>query len=177
MCSAIRQSFVAVLALVCSLLALCTGSAYGQPHQHADATRIDQVFSFRVAIDGKTQGAFHQWPGLEFDDAIIVYPAGPTLKTPQMRNKFSSYSNVSLRRGITKNTELVDWIRAALNGRIERKQLSIILVDSAGNVRKRWHARNAWPQFYRGQPLHLKNQSVTIDKIEFAHDGLEVERP
>lgn len=127
-------------------------------------------FNFLVEIDSIAVAAFHECSGLDSSIDIIEHRegGGPIRKLPGS-NKFS---NIVLKRGITANTELYDWHRRALDGTLDRKSGSIILLDRADNEVARWNFTRAWPAKWVGPSLTAEGKDVAIETLELAHEGL-----
>ena len=134
--------------------------------------RVDPFlnFSFRVEIDGLQVAAFHECSGLESSIDIIEHRegGGPIRKLPGN----SKFANIVLKRGVTNNHELYDLHLQALDGQIERKSGSIILMDRADQEVARWHFDQAWPSKWTGPSLTAEGNDVAIETLELAHEGI-----
>ncbi len=87
-----------------------------------------------------------------------------------------SYPPVTLRFGLTSAQELWDWLLAAVNGRVDRRNVSIVMLDSAGAAEVlRWNLLNAWPQEWYGAPLDAMSRELAIETLTLAHEGLDRE--
>jgi phage tail-like protein len=127
-------------------------------------------FNFRVEIEGLQVAAFHECSGLESSIDVIEHRegGGPIRKLPGI-NKFP---NIVLKRGITDNRELYDQHLNALDGRIQRKSGSIILMDRADQEVARWNFEQAWPAKWTGPSLTAEGNDVAIETLELAHEGI-----
>jgi phage tail-like protein len=81
-------------------------------------------------------------------------------------------SNLTLKKGITDATALWSWYCNVMQGTIERKNLSIVLMDSAGNEQRRWNFLRAYPVKWTGPDLRAATAEVAAETVELAHDGL-----
>src|SRR5436190_22760412 len=116
----------------------------------ANAKRIDPYanFNFLVEIDGITQAGFHDVSGL--DSSIDIQPfreGGQNIFEGKHPMKVK-YSNIVLKWGLTDGTEMYDWHQQAVNGNVQRKNGSIILLDRQGNKKSQWNFFDAWPAKY-----------------------------
>src|SRR4051794_24545871 len=96
----------------------------------ADNSRSFDHYSgarFRVEIEGVTQGAFTAVEGLEVSVDVVHFADGGDLLARKRPGR-ARYGNVVLKRGYVNSPELWDWFKAVLDGRIERKAGSIILL-------------------------------------------------
>src|SRR5580704_9707725 len=83
------------------------------------AERVDpfRSFNFRVEFDQLTVGSFRECSGLTADGNSIDYREG-TDKPRSVRKLvgLQTYSNITLKKGYTTNTELWDWYKNIVNG-------------------------------------------------------------
>lgn len=134
--------------------------------------RIDPFlnFNFRVEIDGLQVAAFHECSGLDSTIDVIEHRegGGPVRKLPGV----TRYSNITLKRGITDNRELYDLHLKCIEGKVTRKNGSIILMDRADQEVARWDFSQAWPAKWIGPSLSAEGNDVAIETLELAHEGL-----
>ena len=139
-------------------------------------TRVDpfSVLNFRLEIDGLKAAAFSECSGLSSSVEVIEYRAGgdvgPARKLPGLRK----FSNLTLKRGFTKDRELWDWYKTVLDGAVKRRNGSVVLMDEAGNDVLRWHFRQGGPCKIEGPALTASSSEVAIESIEITHEGLEL---
>jgi phage tail-like protein len=81
-------------------------------------------------------------------------------------------SNLILKRGITDNTFLWSWYTDVMRGRIERKLVGVVPMNSTGEVSRRWNLQNAYPVKWTGPELKATASEVAIETLELAHEGL-----
>src|SRR2546423_7394777 len=88
-------------------------------------------FNFRVEIGGLTIAAFTEVSGLESEAEVIEYREGGdsrVRKLPGLRK----YPNIVLKRGLTQDATLWNWHKGVLDGNVERRNGSVILLDEQG---------------------------------------------
>jgi phage tail-like protein len=134
-----------------------------------------KAFSFLVEIDGVTRAAFREVSGLESRTAVIEYRSGDKANSLRKLPGLTTYANIVLRRGITQDAELWNWRRTVEEGRVERRNGSIVLLDDELNAVVRWNFRNGWICKWDGPALHASANEVAIETIEIAHEGLELD--
>lgn len=133
-------------------------------------------YNFRVEIDGITRAGFKECSGLETMQDATDYREGTDLGlTMRKLPGLISYSNITLGRGITTDHELWDWRRQLMSGTADRRNLSIVLMDDAGNDVIRWNLRNCWPTKWSGPSFDATSNEVAIESLELAHEGVEVD--
>jgi phage tail-like protein len=134
------------------------------------------VFHFRVDWGGSNIG-FSEVTGLNVETQVIEYrdgnsPDSSTIKMPGMQK----YGNITLKRGMMKNdNEFYNlWNTHQLN-KIERRDITISLLDETHSPVMVWKLRNAWPVKVDGGSLKATGNEVAIETMELAHEGLSVE--
>ena len=134
--------------------------------------RVDPFlnFNFRVEIAGLQVAAFHECSGLESAIDVIEHRegGGAIRKLPGI----AKFTNIVLRRGVTADRELYDLHLRCVEGRIERKSGSIILMDRADQEVARWNFEQAWPARWVGPELTAEGNDVAIETLELAHEGI-----
>jgi phage tail-like protein len=80
---------------------------------------------------------------------------------------------LSLRRGITNADILWLWHREITQGIINRRNMSIILLDSAGREVRRWNFVQAYPVSWTGPELRADTAQVAVETLELANRGIE----
>jgi len=69
---------------------------------------------------------------------------------------------------------LWDWYKSVRQGKVERKNLSVILFDTTGTEVRRWNFSEAYPVKWTGPAFNAGEGNVAIDSLEIAHHGMEV---
>ena len=132
-----------------------------------------RAFNFLVEIDGIARAGFRECSGLDSSQNPIEYREGNDGLTTRKLPGLNTFSNITLRWGITDDAELWEWRKKAAEGKVERRNGSIVLLDSAGQEQVRWNFRNAWPNRWTGPSFNATGNEVAIEAIEIAHEGLE----
>jgi phage tail-like protein len=131
------------------------------------------VFHFRVEWGGKNIG-FSEASGLTQEVQLIEYRDGSspdysTIKMPGLRK----FSNITLKRGISKgDNEFFGWLNTVKLNTIERRDLTISLLNENHEPVMVWKAHNAFPVKVEGPGLKASGNEIAIESIELAHEGL-----
>jgi phage tail-like protein len=131
-------------------------------------------FNFLVEIDGITRAAFSEVGGLESETAVIEYRVGGEPNTVRKLPGLTKYANLVLRRGITKDADLWNWRKTVVQGNVDRRNGSIVLLDDDLTEVLRWNFFQGWIAKWEGPTLDAKGNEVAIETIEIAHEGLEL---
>ncbi|HEY1985479.1 MAG TPA: phage tail protein [Terracidiphilus sp.] len=131
--------------------------------------------NFRVEIDGIAASSFSEVSGLEASIDVVEYRAGDAkLNAEQKLPGLHKYNNITLKRGLTQDTSLWNWINSAMSGVLNRANVAIILLDQADNPVLTWRVRNAWPCKWSGPVLSAQCSEVAIETLELTHEGIDL---
>lgn len=132
-----------------------------------------RAYNFLVEIDGITRAGFRECSGLDSSQAPIEYREGNDGPTPRKLPGLVKYSNITLKWGMTDDAELWAWHEKAADGKVERKNLSIVLLDDAREEKVRWNLREAWPTKWTGPSFNATGTDVAIESLEIVHEGVK----
>ena len=129
-------------------------------------------FRFRVEILGLQVGGFTQVSGLDREVQVEDFREGGVNHYTHKLATVTKYQNLSLKRGICDATELWQWHQDVINGKIERRQVNVVLTDIQGNEKWRWTFEQAYPVKWSGGELNSTSAAVFVETVEFAHIGI-----
>jgi phage tail-like protein len=130
---------------------------------------------FGVEFQGQVVGAFRECTGLGSENQVVEYKAsGPkgeyiVKKVPGRM----TWSNITLKRGITDAMDMWQWRAVVEEGRIDeaRKNGSIVMFSQQGQEVARWDFVNAWPSKLGGPTANATNNELAIEELEITHEG------
>jgi phage tail-like protein len=134
------------------------------------------VFHFKVEWGGQNVG-FSEASGLTQEVQLIEYRDGnspdySTIKMPGLHK----YNNITLKRGIMKgDNDFFKWLNTVKLNTIERRSLTISLLNEEHEAVMVWKAVNAFPVKVEGPGLKASGNEVAIESIELAHEGLTLQ--
>ena len=131
-----------------------------------------RVYNFLVEIDGITRAGFRECSGLDTTQDPIEYREGNEGLTARKLPGLNTYSNISLKWGITDDAELWEWRQQVMDGQVERRNGSIVLLDDTGEEKARWNFREGWPTKWAGPDLNATGTDVAIETLEIVHEGI-----
>ncbi len=129
-------------------------------------------YNFFVEIDGLIVGGFSEVSGLQAETEFEEIREGGVNDRVHKFPKITKYPNVVLKRGITDSNVLWKWHQDVIEGKIKRKGLYVTLLDAKGCGIWRWSFINAYPVKWTGPDLKADGNSVAIETLEFAHNGM-----
>ena len=130
-------------------------------------------YNFLVELDGIARAAFQECSGFDSTIDVIEHREGGDITALRKLPGMTKYSNIQLKWGITDDMALYNWHRDIVNGTLERKNGSIVLLGRDGQEVARWNFIRAWPTKYDGPDLNAEGNDVAIEMIELAHEGVE----
>lgn len=138
-----------------------------------------RVFRYKVEIDSITAGAFSDISSFDVSVDVAEFRYGNTPRTTVRKFPgLTKFGNVTLRRGILGGLDTLSWILSvASNGisgptGIQRKKVTITLMDDSGHDGPKWELLNAWPVSYQVSDLKATSSDVAFEALEIAHEGL-----
>lgn len=131
---------------------------------------------FGVEIEGIECAKFSKCEGLEAETYVYeVEEGGLNSNTHKFLGR-TRYPNIVLENGVTGNDDLYKWHKetALTDRQFERKNGSIIMYNAHGDEIKRWNFFRALPCRWVGPKLSRDMQGVAIERVEIAHEGIEI---
>ena len=130
-------------------------------------------FKIALEIDGIKEAGFSECSAIvvetEFEERREGGLNAFSLRFP----RGSKLSNVILKRGITDSGSLWQWHQDIVAGKITRKSLSIVLLDSTGTEEKwRWNLAEAYPVKWSGPEMKADGNAVAVETLELAYHGV-----
>jgi phage tail-like protein len=127
---------------------------------------------FWVQLGQVEIAGFKECSGLKIETEVFEYVEGGlntyTHKLP-VRTK---YGNITLKRGLDEGQDLYRWYVKAMQGVIQRQNISIIVYDSRGKEVQKWDLQRAFPCKWTGPDLKTDQGAVAVETVEIAHEGL-----
>jgi phage tail-like protein len=117
---------------------------------------------FRVLIGRREVG---------FAQVGRVTSATDPAETPDARGH--RFDTIVLRRALTGSTELYEWRRRVLEGKDERRDVTIHQLDGpGGNVANSWRLVRAWPCRWSGPAFDALATGIAFEELELAFEDV-----
>jgi phage tail-like protein len=133
--------------------------------------------SFHFLVEwGGTRLGFAEVSGLSMETEVIEYREGAdkeivVRKLPGLRK----FSNITLKRGMIRgDIEFFQWMNTHNQSSIERRDITISLLNENHEPVLTWKIRNAFPIKLEGPVLNASANEVAIETLEIAHEGLSI---
>jgi phage tail-like protein len=131
-------------------------------------------YNFKLEIQQVTEGHFAECSGLGVRLSVISYREGGNSQVMHRIPGPVEYADITLRCGLTKSLELWEWFLKAVQGKVERRNVSIVMLESDGVTEAlRWNLINAWPSEWQGPPLNASGSELAIESINLVFESIE----
>lgn len=117
---------------------------------------------------------FSEAGGLEMNLEVEEYKEGGVNDRVRQFATRMSYSHIRLKRGMALSDELWEWIYAFVEGRGERKDGAVTLMDAEHKPVKAWEFIRGLPVKWSGPSLDANQSQVAFEELEIAHEGLRL---
>ena len=137
----------------------------------------DELLNCHFQVDwGGTNLGFMEVTGLEISYDVVEHRDGlsPEYTKVKMPGQVK-YSNIILKRGIVKgDNEFYKWMSTIKLNTVERRDLTISLLNENHEPARTWKVKNAFPVKYIGPDLNAAGSEIAVETLEIAHEGLTV---
>ena len=131
---------------------------------------------FMVSIDQFAQGFFLEVSGLgsetEVTEHKLVDKGGNSIvrKIPGRLK----WSDITLKRGITKNMAFYDWRKIVEDGDVDKARANgtIMMMDQKGDPIAEWTFDMGWPSKVSGPSLKSDSNEIGVEEIVIVHEGV-----
>ena len=128
-------------------------------------------YRFLVEINSQVEAVFSECSGLSVEVEVKEYEEGGQNMYVHKFPGRLKWTNITLKKGMTDSLALWDWHKETVAGTMNRKNLSIILMNEAQQEGRRWNVIGAYPVKWTGPDLKVDGNNVAIETLELAHNG------
>jgi len=133
-------------------------------------------FNFVVEIEGEVAAGFSEADLPAGRIEAVAYREGTDRSSAaRLLPGRVEYGPLVLRRGFSGDAALFQWWQAVAEGNLDRRNVSVVLLDEKRQEVARWNLVRAWPTKYEPPSLHGLGNEVAIETLEIAHEGIELE--
>ena len=135
-------------------------------------------FHFSVEWAPGTRIGFTEVTGLTMESDVIEYREGSSplfhkIKQPGLQK----LSNITCKRGVFKgDIQFNDWFNTISMNTVERRDVTIKLLNEAHEPIIVWVVLNAWPVKVQSSDLKADGNEVAIETMELAHEGIKISK-
>ncbi|RHW23357.1 phage tail protein [Nocardioides immobilis] len=129
--------------------------------------------------DSQNTSSFSEVSGLTMEAEIVEYRGGADLQLSTRKQPgLKKFGNVTLKRGIAPadaGNGLFEWYNTILAGSVQRRNVTVSLLNEERAPVMTWKIRDAWPVKVEGPGLKSTGTDVSLETVEFACEGIEIE--
>jgi phage tail-like protein len=142
------------------------------------------AFNFLVSLggdqgdgsEGSIIGGFSDVSGLGTEINFAEYRNGnDRFNTARKVAGVYKQDDVTLKRGLVGSADLFQWVKSVRDGKHDRRQVTITLLDEARQPVASWVLRNAQPKKWTGPTLSSKGGEVAMEELSLVHEGIDYE--
>jgi len=126
---------------------------------------------------GGTRIGFTEVTGLEVTSEKIEYRDGASKEYHKVRMPgMQTFGDLTLKRGIfAADNEFYAWWNTVALNTIERRDITISLLNESHDPVVVWKVKNAWPTKVTSTDLNASGNESAIETLVLAHEGLTME--
>ncbi len=126
---------------------------------------------FGIEIGGELVATFSECSGIGVTlQTEKVEEGGLNYTTHKLPGR-ADFSNITLKRGITKSTDLLDWVQDVMRGKRKRQNISIHVFNADLEKITSWQFVDAFPVKWTGPSLQSTSNAIAVETLELAHEG------
>jgi phage tail-like protein len=124
---------------------------------------------------GTIVGGFSDVSGIGMEVKYSDYRNGnEKVNTARHVHNTHTLDEVTLKRGLIGSDDLFKWLKTVRDGVMDRRDVTITLLDEARNPVVTWKLHNAQPKKWTGPTLAAKGGGeVAMEELHLVHEGVE----
>jgi phage tail-like protein len=133
-------------------------------------------FHFQVQWGG-TKIGFTEVTGLEVTTEKIEYRDGASKEYHKVRMPgMQTFGDLTLKRGVfAGDNEFYDWWNTVALNTVERRDITISLLNESHQPVVVWKVKKAWPTKVTSTDLNASGNDTAIETLMLTHEGLTME--
>jgi phage tail-like protein len=159
----------AVFAMLCLIILIATTIAYTPVSGKKDPLPSS---NFVVEIDGIATASFTSVEGVYSDLEVVEYRLGTEDSVVHKVPGNSRAGPLILKRPLDDNDELWDWFEENRDNPVDRRNMSVIVLDHGRSEQVRFNLKDCWPSEYYVEPLESNPSDVAIEVIVIQYEEL-----
>ena len=127
---------------------------------------------FYVEIQRITRAVFTEIGPIQIETQVEEYAEGGNNAFIHRLPGQTRVSNVTLKYGLTNSMNLFTWYLDIVQGKIDRRNVTVRIFDPRSQEIAHWDFQNAFPVRWIGPQLMSDGAIAAIETLELAHEGL-----
>lgn len=133
------------------------------------------TFKYLIELEGISVAAFQECAGLTLEREVETYAEGGLNEYVHIlpgRMGGGAKGNITLKRGVTESHALWNWYQKGVqDGNVKQVNASILLINLAGEVVRRWDFTNVIPIKWIGPDLKADSDQIAVETLELGIRG------
>lgn len=131
---------------------------------------------FYVQIEKELAASFSECSGIGMKIEYESHKEGGVNDQRRIVLGDTSFTDVTLKRGITSSLIFWEWINSILSEEPNRRRnVGILLFNQSGETMQAWTLIGAVPVEWQVDSLQASSESVALESLTLAYEGLRVE--
>lgn len=138
---------------------------------------IEEAYStcrFYVQIDSSMHALFTEVSGLQVEVTPQDVEEGGVNEFVHRLPGRAKVGNLTLKRGMTRSNEFLNWLLDVASGKITRRNITLIMYDTRRKPLMRWNFRMAYPVKWSGPQFKSTSTESAVETLELAHEGMSL---
>jgi phage tail-like protein len=132
---------------------------------------------FYIEMESNITASFSECAGLEAKIKTEKIPVGGVNDQQRVLLGHTEYSDVILKRGVTDDLVFWDWVTQVwVPGRSKRRNINVLVFNQAGETMQCWTLLAAVPVGWKSPALKADSNTVAIEELTLAYEGLKIAR-
>lgn len=130
-------------------------------------------YRFTVEIEGIQEGVFTECSGFEVKLDVEEYKEGGMNDFIHKIPGRQSYTNLTLKRGMTTSIELWKWLEDTSTANAKKdmkKNISIVMYDGKAREQFRWDLTGAFPVKWTSPTIQASESAIMVESLELAYE-------
>ncbi len=135
---------------------------------------IFRNYGYVLELGGERAGYFTKVTGMGLSVESIEYREGGARSGVRKLPGRLKVAPVTLYWGVTSNRDMWEWLMTAVNGRVERRNISVIVLGTDGLTEVvRWNLGDVWISEWIGTELEALGNGVAIERMTLQAETVE----
>lgn len=137
-------------------------------------TELLPGFHFKVEFLGRDFGdndsRFQSVGGLEVSVETEKVREGGENRFEYALPTRTSYSNLTLKRGVLRNSGVIDWVKGTLESlQVQPLDILVTLLGDDHQALMSWNIKHAWPRKWAVSEFNAMNNELVIESLELQY--------
>jgi len=128
--------------------------------------------NFSLEIDSVITGGIHKIEGIEVEHDVIEYRDGNDPVT-HFRPGMKKPGRMKIHKDWSSTSEFFNWYMTVMNGKTERKSISVVIHDDAGGEAMRLNFFECYPSKWSGPSFDAKSSAHANETIDVVFETME----